>query len=61
MTFQLYPNITFVVILFNFLAWYFQGQPLFNWWHVVWVLPTEQIVNHMTQDLQMRVFKKWGK
>ena len=61
MSFELYPNITFVVILFNFTAWYFQGQPLFSWWHLVWILPVEQIMNAIVQDINMRIFNKWGK
>ncbi len=60
MTFQLFPTISFIAIFFNFLAWYVHGQPLFSWWHLAWILPGEQLLEHMASDLQMRVFKKYG-
>ena len=61
MTIQLYPTISFMVILFNFLSWYTSGQILFSWWHMVWILPVEQLVNHIAMVLQMRSMNKWGK
>ncbi len=61
MTFNLYPTTSFIVILFNFLAWFFNGHPLFSFWHFLWILPLEQLLNALAQDLQMRIFKKWDK
>ncbi len=61
MTFQLYPTVTFLVIFFNFLTWFWQGQILFNWLHLLWIIPGEWLIAYIAQEIQMRGFKKWNK
>ena len=58
MSFQLYPTTTFLVVLFNFLSWYFKGDLLFNWWHMSWIVPTEILVNFIQQIFHIHTMKK---